>query len=307
MHSGILIHVFFFSYPLHFPFRKCMKLARALTFSFSCGTMATDGMGNKFVHSLPENIRKISPSDLHLTDTCIGKGIFGKCYAGNLAHIQVCVKVLRNLSDNSFPNEVYILSLCCHENIPWLYGFSNEARHKILVMSFHGISGKAYNLRKLLQLQQNPSHTFHLSTSHLKTILLGIISALKYIHLKGILHNDIKCDNVAIESIPTGYKSILLDFGKSCFTSNAKQYTLSAKDKLKYIERHPHIAPDLREGYCKQSMASDIFSFGRILKIVNDVIEIPVLNNMSDMCTAYKGSDRPTTEEMFTFLSNLFS
>lgn len=86
--------------------------------------------------------------------------------------------------------------------------------------------------------------------------------------------------------LASGLKGILIDFGKACLVSNAKQYKLSNPVKLKYIRHHPQIAPDLRDGKCKQSVQSDIYSFGRILSIVNEAcLHLPVLTSLSIMCT----------------------
>ena len=121
------------------------------------------------------------------------------------------------------------------------------------------------------------------------------------------MHNDIKCDNVAIELASSGIKSILIDFGKACLVSDAKRYDLSNEDKLKYAKQHPQLAPDLRDGRCKQSVYSDMYSFGRILRIINETsLHLPVLTNFSDVCTA-TGTSRPTAEEVLVFLSNLFT
>lgn len=65
-----------------------------------------------------------------------------------------------------------------------------------------------------------------------------MVSALKYIHINNILHNDIKSDNIMIDnrSIP---QSILIDFGKGCFISDGKVYKLSLQEQRRYAIEHP--------------------------------------------------------------------
>ena len=200
-------------------------------------------------------------------------------------------------------------SLCCHENIPWMYGIILKER--TLIISFHGIRGSACTLHKLLRAQKNHDCVLELQSTNYQDILFGLISAIKYLHAKEILHNDIKCDNVAIESCSSGsqIKSVLIDFGKACLVSAAKGYDLNKEDRAKYAKHHPQIAPDLRDGRCKQSVYSDVYSFGRILKIVNQEanLQIPVLINLSNMCTVYASTSRPTADELHTFISNLFN
>ena len=55
----------------------------------------------------------------------------------------------------AFTNEVYMLSQCCHPNIPLLFGImSTGAGYKCLVMSFHGICGTSYLFTPYLQKVQ---------------------------------------------------------------------------------------------------------------------------------------------------------
>ena len=161
------------------------------------------------------------------------KGVFGKCYTAKVGHLEVCAKVFRR--EQSPPSEAYILYLCCHENIPWMYGVILDER--TLVMSFHGIHGSACTLHKFLRTQQSQDCILELQSTHYRNILHGLISAIKYLHSKEILHNDVKYDNVAIES---------------CSSDS-------------------------------------------------------VLTKLSNMCTVYTSTSRPTADELHTFLSNLFN
>ena len=92
--------------------------------------------------------------------------------------------------------------------------------------------------------------------------MLNVISAIRFLHNKNILHNDIKSDNIVVDEC--GPKAVLIDFGKACFIKEAVKYFLSPEEKSRYKKEHPHIAPDLRDGHCNQSKSTDIFSFGRV-------------------------------------------
>ena len=77
---------------------------------------------------------------------------------------------------------------------------------------------------------------------------------------------------------------------------------MSTSEKEVYRKSHPQVAPDVRDGYCKQSTASDIYSFGRILSSINEEkLSIPVLASMSDMCLDYYSDKRPSTNDLCTF------
>ena len=100
---------------------------------------------------------------------------------------------------------------------------------------------------------------------------------------------------------------MIIDFGKACFEIDGKAYSLSSAEKLEYSKHHPQIAPDLRDGYCKQCKASDIYSFGRIISaICKNKLPLPALISMSEMCLEFSKTKRPTTNELCTFLKNLF-
>ena len=99
---------------------------------------------------------------------------------------------------------------------------------------------------------------------------------------------------------------VLIDLGKACYITEAKKYSLSNEEKKKYISDHPQIAPELRNGHCKQSEASDVYSVGRIINIVNrQKLSIPALNTMSQNCLQYQSTNRPSSTDLFTSLTFL--
>ena len=83
--------------------------------------------------------------------------------------------------------------------------------------------------------------------------MLDLVAALCYIHNIGILHNDIKTDNIVLNGSPSQIRCVLIDFGKTCFISQGKTYRFSELSKQYYKKHHLQIAPDLRNGHCHQS------------------------------------------------------
>ena len=88
---------------------------------------------------------------------------------------------------------------------------------------------------------------------------------------------------------------MIIDFGKACETSMGRSYKLSESQKEQYKVHHPHIAPDLRDGLCSQSVPSDIFSLGRVISIINSVFSLKneTLNGLSHRCMQYHTHLRP--------------
>lgn len=147
---------------------------------------------------------------------CIGKGVFGKCYMGRLAHLEVCVKVFRKGYENAFPAEAHILLQCNHNNLPWIYGaVMEENSPRAIIMSFHGSDSISTSLYHALSTSGSA-----LSPEQGKTVIVGLITAVKYLHDNNILHNDIKPDNVVVEyttNASSDAKGVLVDLGKACY------------------------------------------------------------------------------------------
>ena len=64
------------------------------------------------------------------------------------------------------------------------------------------------------------------------------------------------------------YQIVLIDFGKVTEKNNGKKYNLSFSEKLHYHLHYRHIAPEIIDGTMKQSIFSDIYSAGRIMRII---------------------------------------
>lgn len=63
------------------------------------------------------------------------------------------------------------------------------------------------------------------------------------------------------------YQIVLIDFGKATEKNNGKKY-LSFSEKLHCHLHYRHIAPEVIDGTMKQSIFSDIYSAGRIMRII---------------------------------------
>ena len=250
---------------------------------------------------LDSKIRLFSKKEVCIQyDNVLGCGVFGKCFFGYVGPVEACFKVSKGKAfDNYFFREANILLGCCHCNVSYLLGVCLEGSCKILVLSYHGANRQSYNLHSVL-ISRRKSEIPSIEWDW-KSILFGIINGLCYIHAKNILHNDIKEDNVVLHA----NKAIIVDFGKACLAKDGKKYFLSNEEKKKYMDFHPHISPDLRDGRCIQSKSTDVYSFGRLLFIVSEkAIATPFLISLSKQCMEYNSMDRPITTDLFTSLSN---
>lgn len=284
----------------YFEYRKCSLLVKSST-APRCGTGVSSG---RPVASTADyditGFRHLSKLDIDIDKSnVLGRGTFGKCFLARLGHREVCAKVFRNepVYTATFPIETALLGKCCHENLPWLYGVYSDGRLKVIVMSLHMYQGTPTTVHKLL-CDAGCAVPFNFDISIWNKLLLGILRGVQYLHNLGILHNDIKGDNVLVQNSVLGTSSILTDLGKGCYLRNAKSYSLSREKKLEYARYHPQIAPDLVDGHCKQSKYSDIYSIGRILREVNKkILKNPDIEKYSSLCLSYLCTERPTTTE----------
>lgn len=113
----------------------------------------------------------------------------------------------------------------------------------------------------------------------------------------GILHNDLKCDNIFLDSLTS---AIIIDYGKACGVKEGKYYKLSECEKEQYARRYSHIAPDVRDGIFRQSVSSDIYSLGRIIQVIikNSTLNNGAIEQLSVGCMQYHMHFRPNMTDI---------
>ena len=86
-------------------------------------------------------------------------GTFGRCVKARISHLDVCAKVFRTGTkyEWSFPVETLLLSKCCHENLPWIYGIVHEP--KIILTSLHTYKDRSITIHSALHDSTPPELT----------------------------------------------------------------------------------------------------------------------------------------------------
>ena len=137
-------------------------------------------------------------------------------------------------------------------------------------------------------------------------VLAQITKGLTCLHNKyKLIHNDIKMDNICLSlTITSQIKVVIIDFGKASNADQGKLYKLTDHEKEQYKACHPHIAPDLHNGLCRQSVMSDVYALGRIINTVNGVsyLQNKDMKEFSETCMHYNEKSRPemsTVENYF--------
>lgn len=212
----------------------------------------------------------MAPKDKDGKDTTVhlGHGVFGKCEKMFYKGIPVAIKLYNNLSSiQDIRREADVMARCSHPSIPHIFGVNLTQKPYFLVSYFYGINNctKSCTLYHALR-----SPTITLTKYCAGKIMLELCQALQHLHLKQLLHRDIKSDNILLTTLHTGFHPMLIDFGKSIEVSEAisKKKCLSAHEQDDYRKKYRHIAPEIILGQ-PPSFASDLFSFGVVMSDVS--------------------------------------
>ena len=235
------------------------------------------------------------------SDSPIGSGRFGTCLEMVYKDMYtVCTKCFQASTGlDAIKSEAAYLLLLSNEYTPHCFGICKEKR--AIIMSYITLSGKPVNFHNLLTMTPEGVDL----TSHLAfQLLLDISKGLQFIHDSGILHNDLKLDNVVFgSSITKPLRAYIVDFGKACSVRNGKTYQLLPEDKALYKKEHTQIAPDLRDGHTAQSQATDIYSLGRVIKKANQtVIHSEEVVTFTKEVMSYYSCNRPSISHIISRL-----
>ena len=210
----------------------------------------------------------------------------------------------------------------CHPFLPYTFGTCTSSLPYRIVLQFHGVNSETITISKEL-LDGTPRFpnpvTWFLFCSQL-------LEAMQYLHDNvQILHNDIKGDYILIADATscTSYSSsdvrifqyhiVLTDFGKATTVSSARRYTLSEPEKVQYLVKYPHIAPEVVHGETKQSSYSDMFAVGRVFSKFSDQAcfqglpkkDVKELLSLINRLTSLVWHKRPTAEYCLEVMDKL--
>ncbi|XP_066361555.1 receptor like protein kinase S.2-like, partial [Miscanthus floridulus] len=200
----------------------------------------------------------------------IGSGAFGQVYKGVLKDgTEIAVKKLHfipgGFDNKQFENELSHLKRLKHENIVQIVGFCDETEQ--VIVPYEGRLVVADIIHRLLCLEFVPNGSLGKILSEKFSghnwnvrfkIIKGVSVGLKYLHDSGIMHFDLKPDNILLDEkmVPK-----IADFGISRLAAGESN-TISTMTRL----GTPGFMPP--EFINKQIISKqfDIFSLGVIIK-----------------------------------------
>ena len=254
-------------------------------------------------------MKEINPSEVAKSTKFLGCGSFGTCYLAYYRGMPVAVKEFR-LRKSRSPDEIkkdvvreaqMIGLLGDHRGLPLLFGVITKSMPLRLITQFHGESDSCTTLCKEIKRKKLDKTSWH-------EILKNVIKALNHMHDTGVIHNDLKSNNVVLEKREKEWNPVVIDFGKARHISNPKRVMdLSIFAQEEHRRSYPHIAPEIISGKGQQSKASDVFSFGKIaLKVLNLLPSESALSlNMAKKLTTEDPAKRPRLNDFADVLDTL--
>jgi tRNA A-37 threonylcarbamoyl transferase component Bud32 len=190
---------------------------------------------------LPASNLQIDIDQLVFTSK-ISEGASGAVYKGTWYHQVVAIKKFKIYDQVSFIREITLLNSLRHPNVLVLFGYSIDNNdHQYIITEFIE-NGSLDNL-----LHKNKMRDFG---EKIKA-LLDIAQGMQFLHRKGIMHRDLKPQNVLIQK--NGVCK-LCDFGLAKFLSHTNTSGMCGTWQ--------YMAPEIMTGTGEYNEKCDVFSFG---------------------------------------------
>ncbi len=157
----------------------------------------------------------------------------------------------------SFYAEAKTVASLKHHNIVTLYDFGmGPDNQPFLVMDY--IEGRS--LKKAVQ-QDGP-----ISLEQMRFILDQIVDGLAYAHAEGIVHQDLKPENIMLTPINNSPDKItLVDFGMAALNEPDKDMAISGNKKKKFVGSPHYMSPEQCLSSANIDNRSDVYSLSFVL------------------------------------------
>ena len=137
----------------------------------------------------------------HLSEHAVGSGSYGQCYRARYRGIEVIVKKIshdhtaegKDRARRNLVHEANVISaLGDHARLPMLFGVITHSEPLCMVTQFHCVGNESVTLHEAAKQS-------FLTPKNSVEIFQELCSAVKHVHSRGYLHNDIKANNVVLE------------------------------------------------------------------------------------------------------------
>ncbi|KAF7808851.1 LEAF RUST 10 DISEASE-RESISTANCE LOCUS RECEPTOR-LIKE PROTEIN KINASE-like 1.2 isoform X1 [Senna tora] len=206
----------------------------------------------------------------------LGSGGFGTVYYGKLRdQREVAVKRLYERKRDSkrvkqFMNEIQILTRLRHKNLVTLYGCTSHHSHRLLLVYEYIPNGTVSS-----HLHGDLAKPAPLPWPIRMKIAIETASALAYLHASGIIHRDVKTNNILLDD---NFCVKVADFGISRMSLNDVSHVNTApQGTMGYVD------PEYLESY-RLTDKSDVYSFGVVLvELISSLVAVDEKRNVDEI------------------------
>lgn len=252
---------------------------------------------NSLYQKLKHKVPVFRPCDVMYCKE-LGEGVYGTLQHGILRSMRqnVAIKTFKdNCSRADVLAEASVLrEMSGHPQFPYFFGLVEPRK---LLMEYIGSETTSPSLRAVLRNG--------IVFSHWKGVCMDLVRALKELHNRGILHNDLHPGNILIRELK--YVK-LIDFGKSTLIEDPVTYKIkpgSEKHK-RYNTYHRHLAHELRNvPGSVTTCSSDIYSLGYNFEKISSHVECSKLASVAAKMISANLKERPDLPQILMQLSRL--
>ena len=198
----------------------------------------------------------------------IGKGGMGMVWRADheTQNHPVAIKVMTSMRAReerfwrAFREEVRAVARLHHDNIIRVFDSGAISKDAERITDGHMIAGSPYVAMELADSTLATIKHQELSWPHVRLILLRVLDALAHSHARGLIHRDLKPDNVLFLPDEAGAKLKLSDFG----IAHAMNATRHLKEEDERISGTPrYMAPEQITGQMRdQGPWTDLYALG---------------------------------------------
>lgn len=208
--------------------------------------------------------RQANPKTLYKNLKIIGKGTYSSVYLvenkktlAKRAMKEIRKSALKENAQETIYNEILILSQLVtpiqdHPNIVKIFEVIDSPSFFYIISEY--LEGG--------ELFQRLTESEHINESLVCKYMYDTILAIYYCHSKGVIHKDLKPENLMFDVVGQDSTLKIIDFGTSARLTGTQGDTIPAVGTVKYMQIY-YLSPEQIKGYVSEK--SDIWSLGIIM------------------------------------------
>ncbi|XP_071479691.1 uncharacterized protein [Diadema antillarum] len=179
-------------------------------------------------------------------------------------------------------------------SFPAMHGVVQLEENLGMVLEFIGdkSTGKTYPLCDVLAWNRP-----RLTQLEWIDIALDVVNGIAALHEKGLLHNDLKSNNILLQECGDRWRAFIIDFGHgSTIVMPLRLPAFSLREEEEYCQGllYQHLAPEIARNQQATSIHSDVYSLGMVLRDIARVAADHDMKIVAEMCTRARPYRRPS-------------